>query len=99
MPEGSPRGIHGRPAGMLGRYRPGSEGNLASNFENPEQIVKDQAAGPASNGQPGAEKAEPAVTKAEAPVNPETPAKTDAPVRHRAESRAKTAEKAEAKPP
>ncbi len=68
---------------MLGRNGPGSEGNLASNIEEPDQVVKDQVVkDPApvvvSNGQP----------EAEAPVKPE------APVKHRA----KAAEKTEAKP-
>jgi transcription termination factor Rho len=43
---------------MLGHHRPGSEGNLASNLENPEQsgqeVTKDQAVSPESNGHPEA---------------------------------------------
>src|SRR5215472_1664593 len=64
---------------MLRPYGPGSEGNLASNFENPEEAVKDQAMKDqppkdqpmveqaASQGPNGAALPEPA-PKAEAPV-------------------------------
>src|SRR5580658_6710598 len=68
-PERSPRRIRGRDLRMLGRNGPGSEGNLASDFENQDMT-------PAANGDveapkvetpkietPKAETAKPEVTK------------------------------------
>ena len=40
-PAGSPRRIRGRDARMLGRHRPGSEGNLASDLENQDSRSDD----------------------------------------------------------
>jgi transcription termination factor Rho len=94
---------------MLGRDGPGSEGNLASNFENPEQSVpevtpelskpeqakKDAAVSSESNGQP-----ETAATPSEAPARTETPAvKEHRSQEHRSRTRAATSEKAPDKAP
>jgi transcription termination factor Rho len=86
---------------MLGRDGPGSEGNLASNFENPEQSVPDltpeqakpeqskkDLAAAETNGQPE-------TAAAEAPTKPETPVKTE----HRARAKAAAPEKAPEKAP
>src|ERR1700677_3984519 len=82
---------------MLGRDRPGSEGNLASDLENQDQAQQDnRALTPAGNGdgeapKPEASKAEP--PKAEAPKNDVV--KADPPPKR---TRAAAAEKHHAEP-
>src|SRR5690242_15835022 len=66
---------------MLGPYRPGSEGNLASNLENPDEVVKNQEVNPDPNGQPESVP-DPAAGGDGSPAKSETP-KAEAPVRTR----------------